>query len=216
MNGQTKVVIGVVVLTALLIGGLVVFGSKTIPTKLGSITDGPAQLQRDYHPTLGAQGEDVAVTIVEFADFQCPACAASAPLLHELLESESDVQLVFRHFPLDQHLNAETSAAAAEAANVQGKFWDFYDLLFERQPDWAEASDGEEIFEDYAEELGLDLDQFRSDREDESLLNHIRLDKGEGPELGVSGTPTLFINGEVYQGSRDLESLKEAVAAARS
>jgi len=215
MNGQTKVVIGVVVLTALLIGGLVVFGSKTIPTKLGSITDGPAQVLRDYAPALGASDQDAKVTIVEFADFQCPACATTAPLLHELLDSESDVQLRFRHFPLDQHLNAETSAIAAEAANLQGKFWELFDMLFERQADWSEASNGEEIFEGYAVELGLDMDRFAVDRNDEVLHDHIRLDKGEALELGVSGTPTLFINGEVYQGSRDLESLKAAVAAAR-
>jgi len=216
MSGQVKVIIGVLVGTALLIGGFVYFGSKSIPTKLGTKTDGPTQQTREYNPTIGATTEG-AVTLVEYADFQCPACAGTAPVLRQLISDEKDVKLVFRHFPLEQHLNAEVAAKAGEAANQQGKFWELYDLTYARQDEWSVLSlkEAEARFESYATELGLDLDRFKADRSKAELLDHIRLDKGEGLELGVDSTPTLFINGTKYDGARDLEGLKAAIAAAR-
>ena len=217
MSGQIKVIIGVLVGTALLIGGFVYFGSKSIPTKLGTKTDGPAQVSRDYNPAIGATTED-AVTVIEYADLQCPACATSAPVLRQLVSDEKDVRLVFRHFPLEQHLNAEPAAKAGEAANQQGKFWELYDLMYQRQADWSTLSigDAEAKFEEYAGELGMDVERYKTDFDDEALHDHIRLDKGEGLELGVDSTPTLFINGEKFEGGRDLEGLKAAVAAARA
>ncbi|MFO0705037.1 MAG: thioredoxin domain-containing protein [Candidatus Andersenbacteria bacterium] len=215
---NVKVIIGIVVGTALLIGGLVFWGNKTIPTKLGTKTDGAAQLVREYSPAIGATTEVAKVTLVEFGDFECPACAGAAPILRELVKQTKDLRLVFRHFPLDQHLNAETVAKAAEAANAQGKFWELYDLAYARQSEWNSLSikDAEAKFESYAAELGLDLERFKQDRTKAALLDHIRLDKGEGLALGVTATPTLYLNGTKYEGDRDLESLKKAVAAART
>ncbi len=213
MSGQTKAIIGVLLGTGLLIAGFVVFGSKSLPSKLGTKTEGTTQLTRDYDPAIGAAKDKAKVTMVEFADLECPACAATAPVLRQLVPAEPDMRLEFRHFPLDQHVNAENAAKAAEAANVQGKFWELYDMLYARQNEWSSLTDSEATtkFESYATELGLNLDEFKSDRNNGDLLDHIRLDKGEGLALGVNATPTLFINGTKYEGARDLNSLKKAV-----
>ena len=144
---------------------------------------------------------DAKVVLTQFADFQCPACKAFEPTLAEILtENEGKVRLVFKHFPLypSPHKNALVSAYASEAAGKQGKFWEMHDKLYETQDDWAEAGDPKDKFVGYARDLGLNVDDFSRDLNDEAGKDVIDRDKALGTELKLSGTPTIFINGEEF------------------
>lgn len=138
------------------------------------------------------------VTLVEYADFQCPSCAAYFPILKSAKEKYGDdITFQFRHFPLTQiHPNAMAAHRASEAASKQGKFWEMHDLLFERQQAWAQATNAAQVMEDYATELGLNIDQFKQDYQSSQINDVINADIAEGGKLKVSGTPTFFLNGE--------------------
>ncbi len=148
---------------------------------------------------------DAKVVITEFADFQCPACKAFEPTLAEILaENEGKVRLVFKHFPLypSPHKNAMVSAYASEAAARQGKFWEMHDKLYQTQDDWADLSDPKDKFVEYARELGLNTDDFSRALNDEAGKDVIDRDKAFGTELGLRGTPSIFVDGEAF----DLQS----------
>lgn len=140
------------------------------------------------------------VTLVEFSDFQCPACQSFQPAITEMLNLYGDsVRLEYKHFPLPFHQFAQQAAVAAEAAGQQGKFFEFHDLLFENQAAWSNAAAPNALFMSYAEELGLDLEQFGRHMNSSILRDKVRADLTEGRERGVTGTPTFFLNGERMQ-----------------
>ncbi len=152
--------------------------------------------------------DDSPVTLVEYGDYECPYCGQAENSVHEIQERTGDaVRLVFRHFPnRTVHPHARLAAEAAEAAGAQGKFWEMHDLLFQHQ-DRLEEWDMVE----YARELGLDEERFRTELEEHTYSKKIREDFRSGIESGVQGTPTWFINGTRYDGAWDPESLLEAV-----
>lgn len=162
------------------------------------------------------RGENSAkVTLVEFADFQCPACKAYHPIVSEVLASyKGKVKLLYKHFPLTSiHKNAFPAAQAAEAAGAQGKFFQMHDLLYEHQEEWAELaeSDAKEKFIAFASDLKLDLDKFKADLDKKEFEDKIRQNQNEGVNSGVSGTPTFFVNGKRIENPRGLEEFKRAV-----
>ena len=136
------------------------------------------------------------VTFVEFLDFECEACGAAYPAVEKLREDYGDrVTFVVRHMPL--HNNSEAAARAAEAAAVQGQFEAMYDRLFETQAEWGEKDTSQQdVFFGFAQALGLDMERFRADFDDPATLARVRRDKADGQALGVTGTPTFFLNGE--------------------
>ncbi len=137
------------------------------------------------------------VKITEYADFQCPACAAMAPTVADLLAKyPNDIELTFKHFPLTQiHPRALLAAKASEAAGKQGKFFEMHDKLFAGQSTWASNSKAEEIFVGYAAELGLDIEKFKTDLKNDEIAAKIRSNTAEGNQNNVQGTPTFFVNG---------------------
>lgn len=139
--------------------------------------------------------EDAKATFVEFLDFECESCRAAHPAIEELRKTYAGrVAFVVRNFPL--HKNSEAAARAAAAAGAQNRFVDMYNKLFETQPTWGERSDSQEkVFFGFAEELGLDMTGFRAVYDDPATLERIRRDKADGIALGVSATPTFFLNG---------------------
>lgn len=138
-----------------------------------------------------------AVVLVEYSDFQCPACAYVYPILKRLSEEfEGRVKFVYRHFPLKQHANAELAARASEAAGQQGKFWEMHDLLFEKQEVWASTSDPKKQFSAYAISLGLDSEAFLKDLGSSEVKNKVSDDAASGIRANVQGTPTFFLNGK--------------------
>jgi protein-disulfide isomerase len=151
------------------------------------------------------------ITIVEFSDFECPHCGAAHPVLARVLdEFNGKVKLAFKHFPLPANTHPLAAARAANAAQLQGKFWQMADQLFEHQ---RELND--DRIEGFAKDIGLDMTKFDADRSSEAALNRIEADKKEGVAAGVQGTPSLYINGHPFKESVQSLSkyLKEELAA---
>ncbi|MCU1618654.1 MAG: oxidoreductase [Modestobacter sp.] len=151
---------------------------------------------------------DAPVTVVEYGDFECPYCAAAAPVLRRLVdESDGGVRLVFRHYPLpDVHPYALTAALAAEGAAAQGAFWPMHDLLFGRQDRLTDAD-----LRRYGTELGLDGDPLVGAAA-QRFGDKVEADFAGGVALGVPGTPTLFIDGVRFEGRPEIGALRRAVA----
>ena len=186
---------GIGILTVLIVAGILVFGSRSSTEKITAKTVDAPELVRESSQALGPA--DAKVTIVEFADFQCPACAASHPTLKQLITDYGDkIRFVFRHYPLAMHANAQLAARAAEAAGKQGKFWELHSLLYENQNAWAFQLKPEGKFVEYAKELGLNEEQFKADLTDVTTADKIAQDMGDGDALGVDATPTIYFNSE--------------------
>jgi protein-disulfide isomerase len=155
---------------------------------------------------------DAPVTLVEYADYECPYCWDAHPIVETLLAADGDrVRFAFRHFPLiSAHPRALPAAMAAEAAGTQGKFWQMHALLFEGRGRLADDD-----LRGYARQLGLDLQRFDRDRNDPAVEGRIRRGRIIGARSGVNGTPTFFINGERYGGAVTVEALQAAVRQAQ-
>ncbi|MFN4292630.1 MAG: peptidylprolyl isomerase [Thermoflexales bacterium] len=159
----------------------------------------PLNVNADDH-VLG--NPQAATTIIEYGDFQCPACAAFHPQMKALMATVSDtVRLVFRHFPLPQHDKAIPTARAAEAAARQGKFWEMYDLLYEKQGEWSNKPFAEitATLKTYAEALKLDVAQFERDLASDAVAARVQRDVASGQAANVGGTPSLFLDGSTVQ-----------------
>jgi protein-disulfide isomerase len=150
---------------------------------------------------------DAPVTVIEYGDFECPYCAAAAPVLRQLVEESDDrVRLVFRHFPLaENHPHALTAALAAEAAGAQGAFWPMHDLLFARQDRLSDVA-----LRAYADELGLDGSRVVGEAAQEFAAK-VAADFEQGLEDEVAGTPTVIVDGELFSGRVELTALRRAV-----
>ncbi|MEX0877424.1 MAG: DsbA family protein [Candidatus Spechtbacterales bacterium] len=150
------------------------------------------------------------VVLVAYEDFQCPACRSYTPMLKEMKEEYGDsIAFVFRHFPLRQiHRNAQLASQAAVAAESQGMFWEMHDMLYAEQPSWSNIGNPEDTFVGYAEDLGLNTEQFRNDMLSDASEQRVNNDYDSGFSSGVSGTPTFFLNGDKIQNPRDYDELK--------
>ena len=137
------------------------------------------------------------VTLVEFSDFQCPACLAVQEPLKQILKNyDGKVKFVYRHFPLSNiHKNAQMAAQAAEAAAMQGKFFEMHDKLFTTQASWAGSADPSEVFVGYAGDMGLDKDKFLSDMNSQVAKDSVAVDLLAATRYSISGTPTFYVNG---------------------
>jgi protein-disulfide isomerase len=134
------------------------------------------------------------VTIVEWADFECPHCRHAAPLFEKVVESHpGKVRLVYKFYPLQAHVHGESAARATVAAMKQGKFWEMHHILFEHQ----EALEPRDI-EKYAKEIGLDFAKWKADWESEATADRVSRDRKQGDLVAVTGTPTVYINGREY------------------
>lgn len=143
---------------------------------------------------------DATVTLVEYSDLQCPACATFQPALNEVMALYGDnLRFEYKHFPLPIHPQAVPAAVAAEAAGQQGKFFEFHDLLFENQQTWSQSANARTFFLQYAEQLELDMDMFRRHMNASLLRDYVQNQFNEGRQLGITGTPTFFLNGERMQ-----------------
>ena len=158
--------------------------------------------------------KDGKVTLVEFGDFQCPACGAYEPIVRQVLVDNKDtLKFSFRHFPLTQiHKNALLAAKASEAAGVQGKFWEMHDILYDKQEEWGEALNAREFIMMYATTLKLDAKKFATDLESKTLEDKILAEYKEGISLGIQGTPTFFLNGKKLESNpRNLAEFNAAI-----
>jgi protein-disulfide isomerase len=141
------------------------------------------------------------VVLEEYGDYQCPPCGQLYPELKEIeQEYGKQVQIVFRHFPLTKiHKNALVAAHAAEAARNQNKFWEMHDRLYRNQKEWAELEDPRPTFISYARQLNLNVEQFTNDMASNQVDQRISADIQRGTSLGVTGTPTVFLDGHMLR-----------------
>ncbi len=160
------------------------------------------------------QGKPVTpkVTVVAFEDFQCPACGVFHAILSKIIQDNpNQIDFVFRHFPLPQHQNALMAANAAEAAGEQGKFWQMYDKLYDTQSEWSGDNNAINKFTTYAQELGLDTVKFQKAVQDQKFAQKIKRDENDSESLQLNATPSIFINGQKYEGGLSYDSLLNAL-----
>lgn len=186
---MSKQFLAILAAIILVFAGIVIFsGNKSNSSGKAGVT-----------PTQHIEGQGKAgVTLVEYGDYECPFCGQYYPIVKQV-QAEYNQQLFFqfRNFPLTSlHPNAFAGARAAEAAGLQNKFWEMHDLLYENQTQWSGASDPTPFFNQYAQQLGLNVTQFKTDYASGKVNDLINADMAAGNKLGISGTPTFFLDGK--------------------
>lgn len=197
-----------IVIVALVVWGLIAAQQKASRDSANLVL--PDQIVATDH----VQGSTIApVTLVEYGDFQCPACEAYHPLIQQVIASTSPdtLRFVFRHFPLTQHANAMPAALASEAASLQGKFWEMYNMLYENQEAWESSTDAKTIFAGYAKDMGLDVIKFAADYDLDSTREKITLDYKGGLKAGINSTPSFFINGKKITSPQNYDAFKKLI-----
>lgn len=201
LTGESKVLLGILVATVAIIGGAAYFFSKPSPPPKPVARE---ELVAPDSFTIG--NASASAYLVEFSDFQCPACRAFAPIVDELVTKHSEKLLfVYRHFPLSQHAFAKPAAMAAEAAGEQGKFWEMSKLLFDNQDRFSPG-----LWGMVADNLSLDRITFDAALNSSALKEKVDRDETAAIRLGLTGTPTFFLNG-VRLTVTDPADLKKAV-----
>ena len=167
-------------------------GSQATPAQQQAVNTGVPGAEPAY--SLGPA--NAPVHLEEFGDFECPPCGMLHPILEQMREEFGNrLRITFREYPLATHQHARTAASAAEAAGIQGRFWPMHDLIYERQNSWKTQFNPRAVFENYAREIGLDVERYNRDMDGNLVAQRIFQDSKRGQSLGVGGTPTVFING---------------------
>lgn len=209
MEDITPKKIALVVLGSLLVLGIL-FGAWYMTSAPKTVVKQDIPIRETDHM---AGNKKAKVVLVEYSDFQCPACGQYHPLIKQVLEKYKDqIGLVMRHFPLQQHENAIVAARAAEAAGKQGKFFEMGDLLFTNQKEWEQMDDPVKTFEGYASKLKLNMEQFKKDNTDVQDKK-IEADRLSGVALGVNSTPTFFLNGVKLNNPGSLDAFSKLIDA---
>lgn len=213
-----------VVVVVALFGGLVVWTRATNPSIDTSAIDTSSVLAASEASGGIADhvkgNVDSKAVIVEYGDFQCGGCAEISKVVKEFMAGEyaEKVALVYRNFNIPSFTNSRAASGTAEAAGLQGKYWEMHAKLFENQSSWSmlDANSRTDLFTSYAEDLGLDIDKFTSDLASTEVNKKITFDKSLGNKDGVSATPAFYINGkklddDIYNsfGNRDFEPLQK-------
>ncbi len=212
MDKKIAVGVGIITLIIVIIAAFTV-GNKSDRNQNTEVL-GEARLQTllrtDTHLIKAKTSK---VTIVEFGDFQCPACGIAHIAVKQIKNKyKNQVNFAFREFPLTAiHQNAYTAAMAAEAAGGQGKFWEMHDKLYENQSKWSDKKDPMEIFTVYAKELGLNIEKFKEEIKQKKYDENITNDQNDGAKLGINATPTFFINGKMYSGVLKFDDLTDKI-----
>lgn len=208
-----------IILTAGFLGFLLIT-TKSSKVDVSSIDINIAQVANDQNGKLADHifgNPDSKVTLIEYADFQCPGCATINPTISEIRTLYKDqIQFIFRNFPLSTiHPNAKLAAASAEAAGLQGKYWEMHDKIYENQSSWSNLTgdDRTNFFKKYAEDFSLNTDSFLTDLTSSSINNKISYDYALGVKAGVDSTPSFFINGTKVDTKvwSDIEQLKSLI-----
>jgi len=213
MKKSLPFVIIVIVLVAG-IAAFMVFGRKKTNDSNNAFVATPAQVsvsaatplpQASPTATIPIEKPNVKVSspvvLEEYGDYQCPPCGLLYPVLKDIEhEYGKQLQIVFHHFPLTKiHKNAMNAARAAEAARNQGKFWEMHDRLYRNQNAWKDVDDPRPMFIQYARDLGLNTDRFTRDLDSPDVEQRIAADMQKGTSIGITGTPTLLIDGNMLR-----------------
>lgn len=207
---MSKGFLGVIAAVIIIFVGIVAFSGKSNSPSSNSSKNSSTQLSQH----IRGQGTS-GVTLVEYGDFQCPYCQQYESTIESVVSHFGDqIKFQFRNFPLTSlHPNAFAAARAAEAADKQGKYWDMHDLLYNQinWQNWTEASNPNPMFENYAKELGLNVDQFKKDFSSSQVNAIINADMNEGNRLNITGTPTFYINGKKTDLPNDASSIEKTI-----
>ena len=230
MSGKMWIIFSVVVVA--IVGGMIYMSSQG-KLDVSDLSEGSSNRILPAEERNGNIGDrvfgnkDAKILLIEYGDYQCnPGCRMFHENFSPIMQSEEykdKIAFVYRNFPIPQiHPNAIASASAAEAAGQQGKFWEMWDALLTNQAEWSGAGPSERnsFFERYATAIGVNLEQFRTDQASEAVSKKIAFDRAIATAIGVSGTPTIFLNGKQVDGERigSTEAIKtlldEAIAEA--
>jgi len=227
-NNIPLIIIGAVLLAAIG-GGWWLYSSSSTPSKPAVVNKTPSKSSptpdsRELYANApaGAQpanmlgAPNATVTVEEFADYQCPTCAVVHPKMQEITKIYGNrIKFIYRNFPLQQmHAHAYEAAVAAEAASLQGKFWDMQSQLFLNQKEWSNSSEVPKLFEGYARKIGLDVPRYQSDVLGLGTKARVDADMKRGRAIGVAGTPAVYINGkEISFEKFTVESLQQIIDA---
>lgn len=221
MKRLFPVIIIVIVLLIVLGGGALLMRApqpEPVQTALSTATPTQRIVPRDEHPVHFKGRLDAPVQLEEFGDYQCPPCGNFHPIVQRVLAQYGDrIRFSFRNFPLPKiHKFAAEAARAVEAAGQQGKFWEMHDLLYEQQQEWSKGDAARPFFLKYAQQLGLDVNRFTQDIDGAVAGMRVAQDDSLAQVRGVTGTPTLFLNGrEVpFEQMMDYDKLHAAIDAA--
>lgn len=168
------------------------------------------QTQLTSHITgAGTKG----VTLTEYGDFACPACYQYFPLVEQVRNKyKDDIKFQFRNYPLVEiHQNALIGARAAEAASLQGKFWEMYQQLYQTQPSWRDNANPQPIFEQFAAQIGINVDKFKVDIKSDGVNTTVQADRNDAKSRGFSGTPTFLINGAQIQSPTNINGFYKVI-----
>lgn len=200
---------GTVAVIVLVIAGLIMLVNSPSSTTTNEKANVAPVSEKDI-----TKGENKAkVTLIEYSDFQCPACAVYYPLTKQLMTDFGDkIYFVYRFFPLRQiHKNAGISSQAAYAANLQGKFWEMHDILFENQNSWSTLPNPQDEFLTYAKKISLDVNKFKADLNSDETKKFVSDEENQGISEGINSTPTFFINGVKIQNPQNYEEFKKII-----
>jgi protein-disulfide isomerase len=177
------------------------FGSRPAPKLL----EDPVPIPTVGSPVTGPA--NASITLVEFSDFQCPYCSKAVAQINATLKAyPNDVRLIFKQYPLDSHPAASISAAASLAAHAQGKFWPMHDVMFANRQRLSRQS-----ILGWAKDIGLDMKRFTADLDSEVIRKAVLRDQADGDKAGVEGTPTVFLNGQKYNGDLAPDAIKPVI-----
>ncbi|MGH7158032.1 MAG: DsbA family protein [Candidatus Saccharimonadales bacterium] len=194
----------------IIIAAIVVIFSGILLFK-GDKTDAPDSSLAASNHVVGENTKGV--LLIEYGDYECSFCGQYYPIVKQVIDKyQNDIAFQFRNLPLQQnHKNAFVAARAAEAAALQGKFWEMHDLLFQNQSAWAQASNAQPVFEQYAAQLGLDIEKFKADFASPAVNDTINADIAEFRKTGAPmKTPTFFLNGNVIE-PRSVEEFSQLI-----
>jgi protein-disulfide isomerase len=200
---QTKAALAVGAIVVAALATLLLVGQGREGDDSAATVDTPAQesaVVREDSRILGEEGTSD-VTFVEFLDFECEACRAAYPVVEDLrAKYAGEVTFVIRYFPLPGHFNSERAARAVESAARQGELETMYSKMYETQESWGESQEPQdELFRGFAEDIGLDMEQYDVDYASDEVADRVARDLEDGTTLGVQGTPTFYIDGELFQ-----------------
>lgn len=207
-NSALAQIVGVILLVAAVVIGWQAFNKGESNNNI--VTPGPGQIS-EHEQYKG--NPNASVVITEYSDFQCPACAGYYPILKQLADEYGDrIAFAYRHFPLYSiHPNAEEAAWAAEAAGLQGKFWEMHDLLFDRQSQWSNERGIDDVFKGYAELLELDVAQWEADYDSDFVRDQVTADVVSANKERINATPTFYLNGSRMTQARSLEEFRTII-----
>lgn len=217
-NLPTIIIIGLIVLVI----GFVIYAmtkpedvsNKATNTERPTVEADPAKLSNGQ--SLGPA--DAKVTLSEFGDYQCPACAKFHPVVKDQILPKYDgrIKFVFLNYPLAIHKNAQAASQAAEAVGLQGsdKFWKMHNTLYEKQSEWEKEKNPEPKFEEYAREAGANIDQYKKDFDSQKVIDIINQQAALGDAFKIPGTPTFFVNGVMVDTQNGADSIIQAIEKA--